>query len=115
MLISRTNLPKGTWRRVYAHALVQATTVMIMGTMRNHKMPTVRNERGVAKTWPVASHRMRPDLKALVERTASHLDCSQAVAINLILDHVETGVDGLPTWVEEEQPNEEALPLDKIA
>lgn len=112
---NKTNLLVAVSRRVYAHALVRDTTVTFMGTTRNHKMPTVRNERGVAKTWPVASHRMRPDLKAMVERTASHLDCSQAVAINLILDHVETGVDGLPTWVEEERPNEEVLPFGKIA
>lgn len=78
-------------------------------------MPALRNERGVAKHWPVASHRVSPDLKAIIERTAKHLDCSQAVALNLILAHVEVGLDGLPTWVNDVRQEEEALPLDNIA
>ena len=86
-----------------------------MGTLRNQKMPALRNERGVAKHWPVASHRVDPDLKAIIERTAARLDCSQAVALNLILDHIELTVDGVPTWVEQEHPTEEAFPLDNIA
>ncbi|RAD03707.1 hypothetical protein, partial [Burkholderia multivorans] len=86
-----------------------------MGTMRNQKMPALRNERGVAKQWPVASHRVNPDLKAIIEHTAEYLDCSQAVALNLILAHVDLGPNGLPTWVDEERQEEEALPLDKTA
>jgi len=78
-------------------------------------MPALRNERGVAKHWPVASHRVAPDLQAIIERTATRLDCSQAVALNLILDHIELTVDGVPTWVEQEHPAEEAFPLDNIA
>ncbi|MGO0605294.1 hypothetical protein [Brevibacterium linens] len=86
-----------------------------MGTLRNQKMPALRNERGVAKHWPVASHRVDPDLKAIIERTAKRLDCSQAVALNLILAHIDLTVDGVPTWVEQEHPTEEAFPLDNIA
>lgn len=78
-------------------------------------MPALRNERGVAKHWPVASHRVSPQVKALIERTAQQLDCSQAVALNLILTHVEVGLDGLPTWVADEHLIEEALPLEKTA
>lgn len=96
-------------------ALARDIIVIIMGTMRNTKAPALRNERGVAKHWPVASHRVNPELKAIIERTAQRLDCSQAVALNMILAHVEVGLDGLPTWVDEEHPEKEALPLDNIA
>ncbi len=102
-------------RRVPVLALARRISLAIMGTSRNEKVPSLRNERGVAKHWPVASHRIDPSLKALIERTAKRVDCSQAVALNLILTHVETGLDGLPTWVSEEYPEKEALALDNIA
>lgn len=82
---------------------------------RNDKAPHVRNQRGVAKDWPAVNHRVDPGLKAIIERTAQRLDCSQAVALNLILDHVDLTLEGVPTWVEQEKPAEEAFALDDIA
>lgn len=76
----------------------------------------MRNQRGVAKHWPAVNHRVDPELKAIIERTAQRLDCSQAVALNLILEHIRLTLDGVPAWVEEEEePAEEALALDDIA
>lgn len=82
---------------------------------RNDKAPNVRNQRGVAKHWPAVNHRVDPDLKAIIERTATRLDCSQAVALNLILGHIDLTLDGVPMWVEQEQPAREAFQLNNIA
>lgn len=75
-----------------------------------HAYPA-RNERGASKDWPVMHHRVAPELKAIVERTAKRLGCSQAVAINQILAHLELTFDGVPMWVETEQPEEDRPPL----
>ena len=103
-------------RRVFTVARPCARSVIGMASnSRNDKAPNVRNQRGVAKHWPAVNHRVDPDLKAIIERTAARLDCSQAVALNLILDHIDLTVDGVPTWVEQEHPAKEAFPLDDIA
>ena len=103
-------------RRVFAVVRPCGLTVGVMASnSRNDKAPNVRNQRGVAKHWPAVNHRVDPDLKAIIERTATRMDCSQAVALNLILDHIDLTLDGVPTWVEQEQPAKEAFQLDNIA
>lgn len=103
-------------RRVLAVARPRLINVVCMATnSRNDRAPNVRNERGVAKHWPAVNHRVDPTLKAIIERTAQRLDCSQAVALNLILDHIDLTLDGVPTWVEQENPTQEAFELNNIA
>lgn len=90
----------------------ERSSVTSMATItRNDRAPHLRNERGVAKHWPAVNHRVDPEFKAIIQRTAERLDCSQAVALNLILEHLDLTVDGLPAWVEQEYPTKEALPL----
>lgn len=104
------------YRRVFAVARPHARSVTGMASnSRNDRAPYVRNERGVAKHWPAVNHRVDPKLKAIIERTAHRMDCSQAVALNLILAHIDLTFDGVPTWVEQEKPAEEAFPLNNIA
>lgn len=62
---------------------------------------TVMNRRGLAKTYPALNARIPPELKAIVDRTAEALHCSQAVALAMILERIPTTADGLPVWVEQ--------------
>lgn len=71
-----------------------------------------RNPYGAAKQQVALNTTVPLECKKLIERTAKALNVSQAVAIAEILGRVETNIEGLPMWLNDEEGR---LPLEKTA